>query len=211
MNPPRIYLETTIPSDLLTRNDSRIHNVVSERSRICESTMNSHLPLRLCAFARGNLHTPSPTTTSNSAANSFIPIKSYPAQRLKGAKFFKNQEADFLANRDMVDCDIRRAAYCSGLQRRIGILPVMDDGLPACRLMRRQAGRAVFPNMRDACFPSRRTGFPPVGSLAHRPPALSHPAWQSKQTRPVLVGAADAAPNAPGGSCVQFARWEGGR
>ncbi|MEI7908713.1 MAG: RNA-directed DNA polymerase [Verrucomicrobiota bacterium] len=43
------------------------------------------------------------------------------------------------------------------------------------------------------------------------PPAPSHPAWQSKRTRPVLVGAADAAPNTPGGSCVQFARWEGGR
>ena len=38
---------------------------------------------------------------------------------------------------------------------RPGILPVVDDGLPACRFVRRQARRAVFHHRQDACFPIR--------------------------------------------------------
>ena len=37
--------------------------------------------------------------------------------------------------------------------RRTGVPPVLADGLPACRFIGGQAGRAVFPNRLEACFP----------------------------------------------------------
>ena len=40
--------------------------------------------------------------------------------------------------------------------RRIGVPPVLADGLPACRFIGGQAGRAVFPHRRDACFPIKK-------------------------------------------------------
>jgi len=58
-------------------------------SGIYEFTMN---PIFLCAFARGNLHTPAPLCGGGLTANPFIPMKSFPAQRRKDAKFFQNQE-----------------------------------------------------------------------------------------------------------------------
>jgi hypothetical protein len=36
------------------------------------------------------------------------------------------------------------------------IFPVFSDGLAAGRFMGGQAGRAVFPNRRDACFPIKK-------------------------------------------------------
>jgi len=46
----------------------------------------------------------------------------------------------------------KETAQCCQFRRMIGILPVMEDGLPACRFLRRQTGSAVFPHRQDACF-----------------------------------------------------------
>jgi len=53
----------------------------------------SHLPLRLCAFARENLHAPVPLTKDDPATHPFNPIKSYIAQSRKAAKFLRSTKS----------------------------------------------------------------------------------------------------------------------
>jgi hypothetical protein len=46
----------------------------------------------------------------------------------------------------------RPAQYCQ-FSRRTGVPPVLADGLPACRFIGGQAGRAVYPHRLEACSP----------------------------------------------------------
>ena len=52
------------------------------------------------------------------------------------------------------------------IHRRIGVPPVLADGLPACRIMSGQAGRAVFPHRRDAYSPIKKRKSAGIGRPA---------------------------------------------
>ena len=48
-------------------------------------------------------------------------------------------------------------------------MPVLADGLPACRFMGGQAGRSVFPHRRDACSPIKEPKPDRIGLAARSP------------------------------------------
>jgi hypothetical protein len=62
------------------------------------------------------------------------------------------------------------AQYCQ-FSRRTGVPPVLADGLPACRFIGGQAGRAVCPHRRDACSPIKEHKTDSIGR--GRPLALT--------------------------------------
>ena len=69
-----------------------------------------------------------------------------------------------------------RPAQYGQFSRRIGILPVMADGLPACRFSGGQAGCAVFPHRLEACSPIKRAELPVFGGPPTRPMSCQYSA-----------------------------------
>ena len=74
------------------------HSSINARSACGKNLLIHHellLPLRLCAFARGNLHTLATVTAADPAAHPLIPIKSYLAQSRKDAKFLRVMKSKY--------------------------------------------------------------------------------------------------------------------
>ena len=84
-NPPFSFSSLILSSSVIS-----VAKISSHSKSEIQNPPKSRLPLRLCGFARENLHSPAPLTNDDPATNPIIQMKSDLAQRRKAAKFFKN-------------------------------------------------------------------------------------------------------------------------